>query len=119
MALNYILMGKRVTEIRKKRGLSQLTLSEMVGISPQSMSNIEMGVKGMRLDTFVAVANALNVSADEILVDELKNTVKVTNHAFAALLSDTSEYEKRIMLMVVSSVKEALRSNKGYFTDRK
>ena len=65
----------------------------------------------MSLDTFVAVANALQVSADELLKDSIENTIVVSNHEFAALISDCSEYEKRVLLAMVTSAKEALRDN--------
>ncbi len=44
----------------------------------------------MSLDMFVFVANALNVSADELLQDLLGNTISVSNHEFAELVSDCS-----------------------------
>ncbi|MBR1810035.1 MAG: helix-turn-helix transcriptional regulator [Clostridia bacterium] len=119
MALNKALIGNRISELRKKRGLSQQLLSEMVDISLSSMSYIETGTKGMSLETFVAMANALNVSADELLLDVLTNTVRVSNHAFASLLSDASEYEKRVMLDVAASTKTALRKHKAYLLNHK
>ncbi len=114
--INNVAIGRRVSELRKRRGLTQMTLSELVGISPQSMSSIENGTKGMSLETFIALANALNVSADDLLMDEIVNTIKSTNHAFSALLADTSEYEKRILLTAASALKDALRRNKGFFS---
>lgn len=65
----------------------------------------------MSLDTFVAVANALQVSADELLQDSIENTIEVFNHEFSLLISDCSEYEKRVLLSIVTSAKEALRNN--------
>ena len=117
--INFIAIGKRISEFRKRRGLTQLSLSEIVGISPQSMSSIENGIRGMSLETFIGFANALNVSADDLLLDEITNTIKTTNHAFTALLSDTSEYEMRIMLTAASALKEALRYNRGYFSQHR
>lgn len=111
MALNFVQIGKRVGEVRKRRGLSQHKLSEIIGKSPTYISYIEGGLKCMSLDTFVAVANALQVSADELLKDSIENTIVVSNHEFAALISDCSEYEKRVLLAMVTSAKEALRDN--------
>lgn len=111
MALNFVQVGKRVREMRKRRGLSQQKLSEIAGITPSSVSYIEGGLKCMSLDTFVSVANALRVSADELLKDSIENTIVVSNHEFAAVISDCSEFERRVLLAMVAAVKEAIRGN--------
>jgi len=115
MALNFVEIGKRIGEMRKHRGISQMALAEMVNKSPTYISYIESGLKCMSLDTLVAIANALHVSADELLMDSLDNTVKVSNHEFSSLLSDCNEYEKRVLYSVVDSAKKALRDNNHYF----
>ena len=44
------------------------------------MSVIERGLKVIKLDTFVAIANALDVSADTLLIDVVAHSVTgVTN----------------------------------------
>ena len=40
------------------------------------MSVIERGLKVTKLDTFVAIANALDVSADTLLIDVVDNPDK-------------------------------------------
>ncbi len=111
MALNLISTGEIIRKMRKKRDLSQEQLAEKVNITPTYVSLIENGYKCMSLELFVAIANALNISADELLVESLVNTVKVSNHEFSTLLDDCSEYEKRILRDVLMSTKESLRSN--------
>ncbi len=97
--------------IRKHRGISQLFLAELIDKSPSYISYVENGLKCMSLDTLVAVANALEVSADDLLMDSIKNTTKVANHEFATLLSDCSEYEKRVLQKKAKTLKEAMREN--------
>lgn len=113
MTINHISLGHRIRLMRKKKGLTQLHLSEMVGLSPTYISYIESGYKSMSLATFIEIANALNVTADELLIDSLENTVKVSNHELAALLSDCSDYEKRILLDVAAATKKTLRENRN------
>ncbi len=111
MAINLVQLGKRVSEIRKQRGLSQTKLSELIQKSPTYISYIECGLKSMSLDTFVAIANELHVSADELLADSLENNIVVSNHAFAALIADCSEFEKRVLLASAGALKAALREH--------
>lgn len=111
MAINFVQVGKRIGEIRKQRGISQQILSDLINKSPTYVSYIEGGVKCMSLDTFVSIANALHVSADELLVDSIENTIRVSNHKFATVIADCNEYEKRVLLSIVISAKDSLREN--------
>ena len=58
--MNRIWLGNRIREAREKRHLTQEKLSEIVDISPTHMSVLERGVKGMKLSTFIKIANALD-----------------------------------------------------------
>ena len=44
MALNFVQIGKHIGEIRKRRGLSQQKLSEIIDKSPTYISYIEGGL---------------------------------------------------------------------------
>ena len=119
MALNYISIGRKIKSIRKKKGFSQLKLSELIDRSPPYISYIESGIKSMSLDTFVLISNALNVTADELLIDNLENTIKVSNHEFTALLTDCSDYERRVLLDITTTAKKSLRKNICYIRSRR
>ena len=119
MAINFVQIGKHIGEIRKRRGLSQQKLSEIIDKSPTYVSYIEGGLKCMSLDTFVSIANALQVSADELLKDSIENTIKVSNHEFAVLIADCNEYKKRVLLSIAKSAKESLRENRHLAPNRR
>lgn len=116
MAVNYRSIGAKIRWFRKKRGFSQETLSEMVACCPAHISHIERGTRIMSMETFVRLANVLQVSADELLIDTLKGTDVPFDRAFAAVLRDCSEYEKRILLHILSEAKTALQNNAAYFS---
>ena len=78
-----IRLGQILTEKRRKHGITQEELAALVDISPAHISIIERGTKIPRLDTFVSIANALQVSSDSLLVD-------VADHAVSATASDLS-----------------------------
>ncbi len=61
-------IGKRIKEIRIKRGMTQETLSEKSGIcNAQQISNIERGLSGMSIAKFKDICIALNTNADYLL----------------------------------------------------
>jgi transcriptional regulator with XRE-family HTH domain len=119
MALNYISIGQKLKTIRKRKGLSQLALSELIDRSPTYISYIEGGIKSMSLDTFILLVNALNITADELLADNLENTIKVSNHEFATLLSDCNDYERRILFDIITATKNSIRENSHYIRTRR
>ena len=112
MQINYFLLGQRIRAIRTKKGITQMELAERIDRSAAYMSYVETAYKYCSLDTLVRVANELNVSTDDLLVDSLTNTIKVSNHEFADTLADCSDYEKRVLLDIVKASKQAMREYK-------
>ena len=67
--MDYGKMGERIKLLRKSKNISQEKLSEMVGISPGFMSNIEIGNKPGAFDTYIRIANALDTTLDYLSQD--------------------------------------------------
>ena len=70
--LDTVSMGKRIRECRLKRKLTVEQLAERLEISAVFMSDIERGVKCPRLENFVKILNALEITADEVLFDSVR-----------------------------------------------
>ena len=62
-------VAQKIKEARERAHLTQEDLAEIVDVSPTHMSVIERGVKTPKLDTFVRIIKALNLSADALLMD--------------------------------------------------
>lgn len=112
MTINYSLIGNRIKTARKAKGLSQSELSELIDKSVGYMSYIETGSKKPSLETLIQIANALDVTIDELLSDNLVASSTVSNTQINQLLSDCSAFEKRVILLLVQSIKEAIRTSK-------
>ena len=64
----------------RQKSLTQEELAALVNLSTTHVSVIERGLKVTKLDTFVAIANALDISADALLIDVVTHSVTgVTN----------------------------------------
>ena len=70
-------IGTRIKEAREAKGFTQEQLAEIVGLSSTHMSVIERGVKAPKLETFIKIANALNVTSDSLLLDVLDNSLQI------------------------------------------
>ena len=104
----------RIGGIRRRRGLSQMALAEQIEKAPTFISSIETGQRGMSIETFVSIANALNVSADALLIDSIENTERISGSFFAAAAFDCNEFERRVLLELLIASKEAIRKNKRF-----
>ena len=111
MALNYITIGKRIREIRRKRKMSQLTLSERIDRTPTYISYIESGVKGMSLETLVAIANALEISVGVLLSDNMISNCESIAYDMAEILHDCTLFGRTVIIESMKNLKSTLRSN--------
>lgn len=60
-------LGQRLTELRKKKGLSQDALAEALGVSRQSVSKWETDVSVPDLDKLVKLSDLFEISLDELV----------------------------------------------------
>lgn len=60
------LIGRRIQELRKARGLSQEKIAEKADISPTYLSRIEYGRENPTLDMLIKLSNALEVEIWEM-----------------------------------------------------
>jgi transcriptional regulator with XRE-family HTH domain len=60
-------MGKRIHQMRRERRMSQKGMGRILGLSQQTVFNIEIGERRLRLDLIAVLARAFGVSADELL----------------------------------------------------
>ena len=68
MAISFpVRLGRRISELREKRGLSQTQLADMAGIGRAHLSQIENGAVAARIDTLYALAEALETTLSELL----------------------------------------------------
>lgn len=58
---------QRLATTRKRRGLSQTQLAEMIGTTPQNLSRYENGIREPKATTLAAIAKALDVSSSYLL----------------------------------------------------
>ena len=71
MAVDYEKLGQRIQNARNKKKLSQEGLARQLNHSRELISFIERAQRTPTIDTLVEIANALGVSADDLLVDSL------------------------------------------------
>lgn len=84
-------MGNRIKEQRKLLDYTQEQFAEKLNISVTFVADIELGKKGMSLDTLIKICSLLSVSADYLIWG---NGEKAENN-IAALTAELSESEMK------------------------
>ena len=96
--MNLKAVGQRIKAAREAKNLTQEELAALVNLSTTHVSVIERGLKVTKLDTFVAIANALDVSADALLIDVVTHSVTgVTNELSDMIGKLPKDEQKRIL----------------------
>ena len=94
-------VGQMINESREAKGFTQEDLAAIFDLSPTHVSVIERGLKVAKLDTFVAIANALDVSADSLLIDVVTQSTNGVTNDLSELLMKLPLKEKRKILKAV------------------
>lgn len=77
-----LVVGTNIRKIRKDFGWTQADLAEKSGISVPFMTQIELGRKSASLEVIQSIASALNVSYQQLYMEQLpsqKNTQNLAN----------------------------------------
>lgn len=103
-------IGARIKAARKARGLTQAELAQEVDITPKYLSNIECGAKVPKLETFIEIANALEVDANTLLVDVLTVSSAIISTEISEQLAALSPHErKRIKRIFDVMIEDAVK----------
>lgn len=114
MELDYKAIGKRIKIARIHADMTQEQLSGVVDLSPSHMSNIETGTTRVSLTTIVNLANALAVTVDDLLCDNLVQARPQFEWDLQQIVDTCDEYEIRIVKDTAQSIVESLRSNEKF-----
>ena len=60
-------LGKRITDLRKKQGLTQAELGKILGVSQQQVAHFEVSRRRVAVSMLPALAKTLAVSVEELL----------------------------------------------------
>ena len=112
MALDYAAIGMRIRRYRKERGYTQQFLAELSNQEPSNISHIERGATKLSLPTIVNIANALEVTVDDLLCDSIVQSKSSFENTANAILSDCSHWELKVITETMLSLKNNLRKNK-------
>lgn len=107
-------MGKYIREAREKAGLTIEELAQKADVSPNYISIIELAKKVPRIDVVVKILNALEISANDVLLDDLVCVKQKMVDEFPEKYYELSiDNRKIIKAMVEAGIDKALELQKN------
>ena len=106
--VKYESIGRHIQQERKARKMTQSVLAEKASVSTKYISNIECGEKLPRLETFIAIANAIGTDANTLLSDVLEVSAEIKSSSISEKIAGLPPAEqKRILRLLNAMVDEA------------
>ena len=102
------LIGSRIRDARIKRHMSQADLAVKANISLPHSSKLERGQTRMKLESFIRIIEALQVSADSLLRPDVPEVRSLYQSEFDELLADCSPKELDSILKIVRELKSTI-----------
>lgn len=82
-------IGKMFHEYREKNNLTQNEVSNLTGLEPRHISQIERGLSKGSIDTLIKLCNAYKITPDiilyELLDSDIKNSISIYDEKFKKL----------------------------------
>jgi transcriptional regulator with XRE-family HTH domain len=93
MSLKHI--GENIRAVRKNKELTIETLSELAGISESFLGTVERGESSISLETLINICIALDVSADSLLMEGIKQDTPLSDKrdTLLTILKNASDTE--------------------------
>lgn len=98
------IIGKRIAQYRRRKGMTQEELSEILEITPHYLSALERGLYNIKLEMLVKILNTLECSADEVFCDVVDKSSSITTSRLSMLLNNLPIDEQKKILAVVETM---------------
>ena len=77
LVFDFITIGNKLFQIRKKMGMTQMEVAIAAGLSERTYADIERGTVNMRIETILKVCKVLQITPNEILTEsDTESTIK-------------------------------------------
>lgn len=98
------MIGIRIGDLRKQKGLTQEKLAEKMGVSPKYLSSIERGKENPTLDMIINLAQSMDVEiADIFSFIEVEDPAK-RKSLITSILKEADEEQLKIALKILKVI---------------
>ena len=102
-------LANAVRATRKRRHLSQEALAEKIGVCKRTIIDIENNTGNPKFEILCTLVRELDLPLYQVFYPEVPESLELKN-VLIQELSNCSEYEMKIILSVVKSLRDTLKS---------
>ena len=113
--IDYKSIGVRIKAARQQKHYTQDQVAEMCDVSIQHISNIENNKTKVSLPLLIDIANALQVTLDQLVCGVLQQADAVYAKEIDEIFESCSIEEKRLLIQSLKSTKKLLDDQKQLF----
>lgn len=106
MEIDYNLLAKRVSNIRKEKKLTQAQLAEKANLTNNYISNIETHHSIPSLETLVKICNALEVTPNDLLVGTVQTSSEYFVQETFEKFNQCTPRERRLINKFITAIIE-------------
>lgn len=101
-------LGNAVQTARKKKNLSQEALANKIGVCKRTIIDIEKNTGNPKFELLCILVRELDLPLYEVFYPEVSDNSEMKN-VLLKELSDCSDYEMKVILSVVKSLRYSLK----------
>jgi transcriptional regulator with XRE-family HTH domain len=109
MKTNKVLLGERIRELRKIKGLTQEQFAELIGVEQKHVSRLELGKSFPPLERLEKISQELNVPLKDLFDFIHLADQRTRSEGVEALFEQLNDENQKIAYKIFISVIEALR----------
>ena len=102
-------LGSVVHAARKRKNLSQEALAEKLGVCKRTIMDIEKNTGNPKFELLCMLVRELDLPLYEVFYPEVTDNSEMKN-VLMKELRDCSDYEMKVILSVVKSIRDTLRN---------
>lgn len=107
--MDWLAIGSRIRKQREQFGFTREAFAEKLEITPKFCADIELGNRGMSIQTLCKIADALKLSTDYILFGTLQQDSTLATVDFKRCTPTEQKYAEDILRTFIT----AMESKKG------
>ena len=107
--IDWRVLGNRIADMRLSRGITQIQLAEMTGLSRVYIGYIEQGKRCGTIMTYLDIVTALGYSLNDLVSDNLSDVVPELILEFNSALRGCSEDQKDSIVRIFREMLSMIR----------
>ena len=99
------LLGKRIKDLRKEKGLTQEEFAEMINISQRTLSGIEVGKNFLTSQTLDKILEVFEIQPDEIFKVKSLRSAEELREELIITIKNISAEKIKIIYSIIDAIK--------------